>query len=133
MDKTNLDKTDFDITDVLNIIIPGEKHLPGMNYCGPGTNLDEKLNEDDTPKPEWLPVDRVDKAAYHHDVAYRNYSDLRHRNIADREMIHDLLNIDQPTCRERCERCFVIPIMFVKRLFGLLILWIMKLLAINNR
>src|SRR5579864_5851426 len=100
-----LDETDLDISDVINKIIPGEKHLPGMNFCGPGTNLEEKLNADDTPKPQYLPVDRVDEAALHHDVAYRRHSDLKHRNEADREMITELLNIEQPSCRERCERC----------------------------
>jgi hypothetical protein len=127
-----MDETDFDITDVINTIIPGEKHLPGMNYCGPGTRLEEKLNADDTPKPNYLPVDRVDEAALKHDVAYRNHSDLRHRNRADKEMIHDLLNIEQPTCRERVERCFVIPILFLKRLVGSLILWIMDMMGINS-
>jgi hypothetical protein len=65
-----IDEPDFDITDVINKIIPGEKHLSGMNYCGPGTNLELKLNDDDTPKPGFLPIDRVDEAALRHDVAY---------------------------------------------------------------
>ena len=127
-----MDETDLDITDIINTIIPGEKHLPGMRYCGPGTKLDEKLNPDDTPKPGCEPVDRVDEAALRHDVAYRNHSDFRNRNKADKEMIHDLLNIERPTCRERCERCFVLPIMFVKRLIGSLIILIMDFLGINR-
>jgi hypothetical protein len=128
----SMDETDFDITDVINAIIPGEKHLPGMNYCGPGTNLEEKLNEDDTPKPNCSPVDRVDEAAYRHDLSYRDHSDLRHRNNADKEMISELLNIEHPTWREQCERCFVLPIMVIKRLIGSLILWIMDFMAINS-
>ena len=128
-----MDETDLDITDIINTIIPGEKHLPGMRYCGPGTKLDEKLNPDDTHKPGCKPVDRVDEAALRHDVAYRNHSDLRNRNKADKEMIHDLLNIERPTCRERCERCFVLPIMFVKRLIGSLILLIMDFFGINTQ
>ena len=35
----SVDETDFEITNIINTILPGEKHLPGMNYCGPGTNL----------------------------------------------------------------------------------------------
>jgi hypothetical protein len=46
----------------------GEMHLPGMNYAGPGTRLDLRLNDDGTPKQWSMPVDRVDLAAYHHDL-----------------------------------------------------------------
>jgi hypothetical protein len=128
----NYDETDFDITDMLNTMFPGEKHLPGMNYCGRGTKLEEKLNEDDTPKPEFFPTDRVDEAALRHDLSYRDHSDLKSRNKADKEMIDELLNIEQPTFRERCERCFVLPIMFLKRLMGSLVLWIMDFMGING-
>src|SRR5277367_3353672 len=77
------DETDLDIVDVLNAVISGEKHLPGMQYCGPGTNLIKKLNPDGTPKPQYLPVDRVDEIAVRHDIAYQNNSELRSRNKAD--------------------------------------------------
>src|SRR5277367_6781470 len=120
-----MDETDLDIVDILNTIIPGEKHLPGMNFRGPGTRLNEKLNDDDTPKPGYEPSDKVDEIALKHDLAYRDHADLRNRNKADREMICELLNIERPTCRERCERCFVIPIMFVKHIVGLIIIWLM--------
>ena len=124
-----MDETDLDLTDVINTLIPGEKHLPGMQYCGPGTRLDLKLNEDGTPKPRFEPVDRVDKAALKHDLAYTKYSDLRHRNKADKEMISELLNIEQPTRRERCERCIVLPILMIKRCIGSCILKIINMIA----
>ena len=45
------DATDLDIVDVFNACLPFEKHLPGMNYCGPGTKLLKKLADDGkTPK-----------------------------------------------------------------------------------
>ena len=122
-----MDETDLDIVDIVNAIIPGEKHLPGMRYCGPGTRLDLRLDEDGTPKPGCEPVDRVDEAALRHDIAYSKHNDLRHRNMADKEMIHSLLNIEQPTCRERCERCFVLPIMYLKRIIGSMIVRVMDL------
>ena len=128
-----MDEPDLDIVDIINAIIPGEKHLPGMRYCGPGTRLDLRLDEDGTPMPGCEPVDRVDKAALKHDIAYSKHDDLRHRNKADKEMIHNLLNIERPTCRERCEQCIVLPILFLKRLIGSLILIIMDLFSsINN-
>ena len=46
---------------------PGELHIPGMNFAGPGTRLEYRLNDDGTPKQFIQPVDRVDQAAYYHD------------------------------------------------------------------
>ena len=71
----------------------------------------------------------MDKIALTHDLAYSRHSDLRNRNTADKQMICELLNIEQPTCRERCERCFVIPIMIVKHIVGLVVLWLMDLFS----
>src|SRR5271156_5457186 len=117
------DETDFDITNVLNTVLQSEKHLPSMNYCGPGTNLLLKLNEDGvTPRKGFEPVDRVDEAAMRHDIKYQQYDDLRHRNEADKEMLRELRNIENPSCRERMERCIVIPILTFKKWIGSLIL-----------
>lgn len=124
-----MDQTDFDLVDVLNTIIPGEKHLPYMNYCGPGTRLDLKLNEDGTPKPGFEPVDRVDQAALKHDIAYSRNTDFRGRHEADKVMIKEILKIPSPTYRERFERCIVIPILCIKRFFGALLIRIMDLFA----
>jgi hypothetical protein len=116
------DETDLDIVGVLNAALPFEKHLPGMRYCGPGTRLDLRVDDNGKPFPGNEPVDRVDEAALKHDLAYNKYEDLRHRHQADKEMIHELLDIEEPTCRERLERCFVLPIMLLKSLIGSLIL-----------
>ena len=56
-----MDETDLDIVDILNVVIPGEKHLPGMRYCGPGTRLDLRLDEGGNPLPGNEPKDRVDE------------------------------------------------------------------------
>lgn len=124
---TNYDETDLDFVDVINTVLPFEKHLPGMRYCGPGTRLDLRLDENGIPFPGNEPVDRVDEAALKHDIAYSKYDDLRHRHQADKTMLQDLLNIEQPTCRERTERCFVVPILFFKRVIGSIILRIIDL------
>ena len=50
--------------------LPFEMHLPGHNFTGPGTKLKKRFNPDLTPKEWSKPVNRVDKAAYHHDVCY---------------------------------------------------------------
>ena len=123
------DETDFvDITNLLNTVLPFEKHLPGMQYCGPGTNLNLKLKADGvTPRKGFEPVDRVDEAAMKHDIKYQEFDDLRHRNEADKEMLRELRNITNPSCRERMERCIVVPILTIKKWIGSLILrWFYK-------
>ena len=116
------DETDLDIVDMLNTVLPFEKHLPGMRYCGPGTRLDLRLDEHGKPFPGNEPVDRVDEAALKHDLAYSKSSELKDRNKADKQMLHDLYDIKAPSCRERIERCLVVPIMLLKSLIGSLIL-----------
>lgn len=99
--------------------ISGEMHLVGHNFTGPGTRLDQRLNPDLTPKEWSMPINRVDKAAYHHDLAYAEYPDTANRNIADRKMITELDSIPNPTLRERMERAIVTPILSTKQRFGL--------------
>jgi len=98
---------------------PGEMHLPGHSFTGPGTRLDLRLNPDGTPKEWSKPFARVDSAAYIHDLAYNQYSDTASRNVADRTMIHALNNIPNPTIRERIERTIVKPILSAKSSLGL--------------
>jgi predicted metal-dependent HD superfamily phosphohydrolase len=94
-------------------------HLPGHQFTGPGTRLDLRLNPDGTPKEWSKPVDRVDSAAYIHDLAYNRYSDTVNRNAADRVMVNELNNISNPTIRERIERTIVKPILSAKSSLGL--------------
>ena len=98
---------------------PGEMHLPGHQFLGPGTRLDKRLNPDRTPKDWSKPINRVDNAAYYHDLAYDQHTDTASRNIADRVMINDLNNISNPTIRERVERAIVKPILSTKASLGL--------------
>jgi len=93
--------------------------LVGHSFTGPGTNLNKRLNPDDTPKPWSMPVNRVDEAAYHHDLAYDKHGDTANRNVADRKMIDQLNSIPNPTVRERAERAIVKPILATKARFGL--------------
>ena len=98
---------------------PGELHLPGMNFAGPGTRLEYRLNDDGTPKEFSKPIDRVDEAAYYHDLAYNEYKDTENRNIADREMLNDLSEIKNPSIREKIEMAIIKPIINTKQKFGL--------------
>ena len=51
---------------------PFEIHLPGNNCTGPGTKLNKRLYPDGTPKEWSMPINRVDNAAYHHNLYYSN-------------------------------------------------------------
>lgn len=62
--------------------LPFELHLPGYNYCGPGTKLRERLIRGDKG------INELDEACKQHDIAYSNYSDLSNRHIADLKLLN---------------------------------------------
>ena len=55
-------------------------HLPGHNFTGPGTKLYRRLNPNGTPKEWSIPINRVDNAAYHHDLCYSKHDDTKTGN-----------------------------------------------------
>lgn len=57
--------------------LPIELHLPGYQYCGPGTKLQERLARGDSG------INGLDKACKEHDIAYSQYKDLKERHKAD--------------------------------------------------
>lgn len=65
-----------------------EKHLPGMNYAGPGTNVALRL------KMGVRPMDPLDKAALQHDIVteprgpYKSKGDARKLRAADRKLMN---------------------------------------------
>ena len=77
-------------------------HLPGHNFTGPGTKLHKILNSNGTPKEWSIPINRVDIAAYHHDLCYSKHDDTKTRNeVYDKTMLGDLIGIVNQTLRER--------------------------------
>ena len=97
----------------------GEMHVPGMNFAGPGTNLDKRLTSTDAYQEWSKPVDRVDNAAYHHDLAYKCFNDKQTRNLADQMMLEEMNSIQNPTQKEIRERKIIEPIISAKAKFGL--------------
>ena len=97
----------------------GEMHLPGHNFTGPGTRLDYRLNNDGSWKNWRTPVDRVDLAAYHHDIEYAKHDGTANRNIADEAKIRELDSTENPTMRERAERAIVKPIISATAKYGI--------------
>ena len=60
--------------------LPFQMRLPGHSFTGPGTKLDKRLNPDLTQKAWTKPINRVDKAAYHHDICYVKAKDTETKN-----------------------------------------------------
>ena len=99
--------------------LPFEMHLPGHSFTGPGTRLDKRLDANDNPLPHSAPINRVDAAAYRHDLAYRDAGEaLEAKHQADRQMIAELDAIQDPTIRERIDRLLAKNAMKAKLAIG---------------
>ena len=99
--------------------LPVEMHLLGHNFTGPGTKLNKRLNADLTPKAWSKPINRIDKAAYHHDICYLKNNDTAIRNsVCDKNMLEEMKNIYNPSLRERMERGLVSTLIGTKKRFG---------------
>ena len=73
-----------------------EKHIPGFNYCGPGTNVWRRLRE----KVE--PIDELDEAAKRHDLVteprgpFTSKGDPRKLRAADKRLRNTALRLSMP-------------------------------------
>ena len=96
-------------------------HLPGHSFTGPGKKIYRSLNSDGTPK-ECKPINRVDNAAYHHDLCYSKHDDNKTRNeVCDKTMLDDneLSGTVNPTLRERIDKAIDGKLINTKVDFGL--------------
>lgn len=73
-----------------------EKHYPGFNYCGPGTNVWRRM------KNNVLPMDALDAAAYTHDLVteprgpYTSNGSGPALRAADRKLRNRALELSMP-------------------------------------
>ena len=121
--KTQFVKKEAAGVSLLNTLVnklPFEIHLTGHNFTGPGTKLYKRLNPDGTPKEWSVPINRVDNAAYHHDLCYSKHDDTKTRNeVCDKTMLGELNGIVNPTLRERIDKSIVGKLINAKVNFGL--------------
>ena len=96
---------------------PGEKHYPGYNYCGPGTRLDIRLDNQDNPKPGENPINAIDEACRIHDIAYRS-TDLKQRHLADIRLIHAINAIPNKSLKEKIASFLIKTAMKGKLMIG---------------
>ena len=65
-------------------------------------------------------INRVDNAAYHHDLCYLKHDDTKTRNqVCDKTIINELNEIMNQTLRERIDKSIVGKLINAKVNFGL--------------
>lgn len=95
--------------------LPFELHLPGYQYCGPGTKLSERLRRGDSG------INELDKACKWHDIAYDSYSEDHNRNLADLVLIEKAkqrMSSEDASLKEKLAAATVAGIMTVKNKIG---------------
>jgi len=68
------------LNNVINTL-PFELHIPGYQFCGPGTHLEKRLARSDRG------INPLDAACREHDIAYSHSNDLEERHVADRILV----------------------------------------------
>ena len=65
--------------------LPFELHIPGYNFCGPGTKLKKRLERGD------VGINPLDEACKKHDIEYSKTKELPGRHEADRILLKNAL------------------------------------------
>ena len=121
--KTQFIKSDATGESFLNTLVnklPFDMHLPGHNFTGQETKLYKRLNPDGTPKEWSILINRVDNAAYHHDLCYLKHDYTKTRNeVCDKTMLLELNGIVNSTLRERIDKSIVGKLINAKVNLGL--------------
>lgn len=96
--------------------LPVELHLPGYQYCGPGTKLQERLARGDSG------INSLDQACKEHDISYSKHKDTADRHIADRiltEKAWQRVKSKDASLSERANALLVTNLMKAKVKFGM--------------
>jgi hypothetical protein len=99
----------------LNNVMP-ETHLPGYNYCGPFTRLDERLARGD------VPVNKLDAGCQKHDIFYQVHKDTKERHIAHKELAdiaNERMHASDTSIGQKISSALVRTIMNSKVAFGM--------------
>ena len=104
---------------LLNTVInklPFELHLPGYQYCGPGTKLKKRLARGDQG------INALDSACKEHDIAYSESNDTSVRNQADLQLAEkawERVKAKDSSLGERINALLVTNVMKGKAKFGM--------------
>ena len=78
------------------------------------------MNPDGTTKEWSIPINRVDNAAYHHDLCYSKHDDTKTRTeVYNKTMLGELNGVVNQTLRERIDKSIVGKLINAKVNFGL--------------
>lgn len=95
--------------------LPFELHLPGYQYCGPGTKLQKRLKRGDPG------INPLDKACKEHDIQYSKHQNTSDRHIADKILTSkawDRVKSTDANLGERANALLVTNIMKAKTMAG---------------
>ena len=86
-----------------------EMHLkqPGFTYgaCGPFTKTKERIQKfDKTGDTSYIYKNELDKACFQHDMAYRDFKDLKRRTFSDKVLRDKAFNIAKNPKYDRYQR-----------------------------
>ena len=96
-------------------MLPFELHLPGHNFTGPGTDLACRIDPRTLAfRPGRAPVNRVDLAAFRHDVGYASPRDRHEVDLALIEELEGILSGDLSSWREYLEAGFVLLLLTIQ-------------------
>lgn len=101
---------------LLNNFNMPEMHLPGYNFCGPFTKLDERLARGDKG------INELDEACKRHDIFYRDHKDVQSRHIGDKVLEDEadkIVHSSNTSMKEKTDAFIVKNAMRAKRMFGL--------------
>lgn len=76
----NKEKKAYGLIDYIVNKLP-EIHIPGYSFCGPNTNVRERLQRGETG------INKLDEACREHDIAYDTTTNSKDRNKADKELV----------------------------------------------
>jgi hypothetical protein len=96
--------------------LPFELHIPGYQFCGPGTRLEKRLARGDPG------INPLDAACREHDIAYSRSNDLTERHAADEilaERARRRIVARDSTLRERAAATAVWAAMKAKTKIGM--------------
>ena len=95
--------------------LPFELHIPGYQFCGPGTRLRKRLERGDRG------INRLDAACREHDIAYSHSDEQADRHAADRvlaDRARERITAENSTLGERAAATAVWAAMKAKTKLG---------------
>lgn len=96
--------------------LPVELHIPGYEFCGPGTKLQKRLARGD------IGINQLDASCREHDIQYSLHKDLASRHLADeilQERAWERVKSKDASLGEKMAAWSVSNVMKVKRKLGM--------------